>query len=39
MKSLKLLGNINYNVINQILNFNAFSIFDNPVLRLVLCVG
>ena len=36
MKSFKLLENINYNVINQILNFIAFSIIDVTVLRLVL---
>ena len=36
MKSFKLLENINYNVINKILNFIAFSIIHNRVLRLVL---
>ena len=36
MKSFKLIRNINYNVINYIFNFIAFSIIDVTVLRLAL---
>ena len=36
MKSFKLIRNINYNVINYILNFICISIIDVTVLRLVL---
>ena len=36
MKSFKLIRNINYNVINYIFNFFAFSIIDVTVLRLAL---
>ena len=36
MKSFKLIRNINYNVINYILNFICISIIDVTVLRLLL---
>ena len=36
MKSFKLIRNINYNVINYILNFICISIIDVTLLRLVL---
>ena len=36
MKSFKLIRNINYNVINYILNLFAFSIINVTVLRLAL---
>ena len=36
MKSFKLILNINYNVINYIFNFFAFSIIDVTLLRLAL---
>ena len=36
MKSFKLIRNINYNVINYIFNFSAFSIIDVTVLGLAL---
>ena len=36
MKSFKLIRNINYNVINYIFNFFAFSFINVTVLRLAL---
>ena len=36
MKSFKLIRNINFNVINYILNLFAFSVIDVTVLRLAL---